>query len=130
MNRCQTSIMTRVHSGKHIKCFAAATLTYHDPVGTHSESVSHQITNGDRTFTFHVSWPSFKSEHVLLFELKFCGVFNSNDAFSSRNKTGENVEESCFTGTRFTTKELLAAYSSTCFEFLDRILGPYKKTMA
>ena len=73
--------MTGVHSLKHVDSFTAANLTDHDAIGTHTQCVLDQISLGNFTATFDVGRSGFESDDVRLLQLKFCRVFNRDDAF-------------------------------------------------
>jgi hypothetical protein len=85
--------VTGVHRLQHIQGFAAAALADHDTVWAHAQRVANQITDRDCAPAICVRDLGLHAQNVLLLELQFRRVFNGNDPFLFRDKTGENVQK-------------------------------------
>src|SRR6185369_14857882 len=71
VNRGQTTVVTSVHSLKHVDGFAATNFTDDDAIGTHTQRVLDEISLGNFTATFDVWRSGFEPDHVRLLKLKF-----------------------------------------------------------
>ncbi len=60
--------MARVHRLQHVKCFGAATLTDNDPVGTHTQSVLHEITLRDLSGSFDIGRSRLEADDMRLLQ--------------------------------------------------------------
>ena len=75
----QRSVMARVHGLQHIQRFGSAAFPHDDPVGTHTQSIDHQIPNGDPPLPFDVRRPGFQGNQILMGKFKFGGILHSDD---------------------------------------------------
>ena len=90
--------MTGVHGLQHVEGFLAADLADDNAVGAHTQTVDDELALADGAFAFDVGSASFEAHDVLLFELKFGGVFDGDDALDVGNVSGEDVEQRGFAG--------------------------------
>ena len=88
--------MAGVHGLEHVQGFPAADFANYDPVRPHAQGIPHEIADANGTAAFDVFRPAFQTDHVLLLQLQFHGVFNGDDAFVVGNERGKNVEQCGF----------------------------------
>lgn len=84
--------MAGVETLKHIDGFSASDFPYYNPIRSHSERSSDQITDGDFSAALGV-WPAcFQPDEVPdALDLKLCIVLDRNDPFVFRDEVGECV---------------------------------------
>src|SRR5260370_31860181 len=100
VDRGERSVVTGVHSLKHIDSLATADLANNNAVGAHAQRVADQIALRDLTAAFDVVRTSLQTHHVRLLHLELCRVFDRYYALISRNKGGQSVQQSSFTCAR------------------------------
>ena len=91
--------MTSVHGLQHVECFTAADLADDDAVGAHTQRVADEVTDADLSPALDVRRARFEREHVLLVELEFLRVFDSDDAFVARDEARQHVQQRRLPGT-------------------------------
>ena len=62
----QRTIVTGVHRLEHIERFSTTTFADDDPVGTHTQAVSHEVGRRNSAFAFDVCRACFQADHVVL----------------------------------------------------------------
>ena len=70
-----------------------------DPVGPHTQGVSHQVGRVDPSLAFDVGRPRFEPQHVFLLELQFGRVLDRDDALIALDEARQRVEQRRFTAT-------------------------------
>ena len=80
VNRGHATIVTCIHRLKHVKSFTRAHLTYNDPVRSHTEGVSNEITLRNLAATLKARRTGLKPYHVRLLKLQFCSILDGYDA--------------------------------------------------
>ncbi len=95
----ERSLMPRVHRLQHVQRLAAAHLTNDDAVGTHAQSVAHEIADGDLSRSLEVRGTALEPEHVLLLKLKLRSVLYRDDPFTGGDEAGQHIERGSLTRT-------------------------------
>src|SRR4029453_7808823 len=75
-----------------------AHLANNDPVRAHTEGVPEQLPDSDFALALRVWWPALKPDHVLLLDLQFRGVLNSDDPIVVRNEGRQDIQQRSFAG--------------------------------
>ncbi len=78
--------MARIHGLEHLQGLAATTLTHHNPLGAHTQTVNHQIADGDLALTLNVRRARLERDLMLLAQLKLGSIFDRDDALVFGNK--------------------------------------------
>jgi hypothetical protein len=99
VDRGDRAVVARVHGLEHVEGLAATNLTDDDAVGSHTQSVSHQVADPHLALAFDVRRTRFEWEHVLLVELELFRVLDGDDALVVRNEAREHVEQRGLAGT-------------------------------
>src|SRR5215471_799522 len=90
--------MTGVHCLEHVNRLTASHLADDDPVGSHTQGISHEIPLCDSTLAFDVRWTSFESDDVRLLQLQFGRVFYRDNPLVGRDERGESIQQRGLTG--------------------------------
>ena len=80
VDRGQRALVAGIHGLQHVEGLFAAHLADDDAVGTHTQTVDHQLALADRAFAFDVGGAGFQAHHVLLLQLQFGGILDGDDA--------------------------------------------------
>ena len=59
-------VVARVHGLKHVEHFGTANLTNHDPIRSHAERVSDEISLADGSLSLDVGWARLEPDDVIL----------------------------------------------------------------
>ena len=78
--------MSRVHGLEHVHDLGPAGLADDDSIRPHSQTVFHQVGQGNLTFSFNVRGSGLQAYHVGLVKAKFGAVFDGDDPFRVRDK--------------------------------------------
>ena len=100
MDGGQAAVMSGIHRLKHIESFAAAALTDHDTVRAHTQTVANEIADGNFASALDVGRTRFKTDDMLLMELKLGGIFDGDDTLTVGQKVAQYVEERGFSTVR------------------------------
>ncbi len=98
MDGRQRSFVASVHGLQHVERFFATDLAHDNAVGTHTQTVDHQLPLPHSALAFDVWGAGLQPHHMLLLQQQFSGVLDGHDAFGIRNEAGKHIQQSCFAG--------------------------------
>jgi hypothetical protein len=90
---CERAVVAGVHRLEHVERLAAAALPHDDAVRTHAQRVPDQITDGVLAAPLEVCGACLQGNDVRLLELQLGCVFDGDDAFFGRDRSGQDIEE-------------------------------------
>jgi len=93
MDGGQRSLVTCVHRLQHVDGLGPSNLADHDPVGTHAEGVSDEVSDANRSLSFDVRRPRLERDDVALLKMQLCRVLDRDDPLVARNEARERIEE-------------------------------------
>src|ERR1700722_6287254 len=109
MQRTHRAVMARVHGLQQVERLGSSDFAHDDPLGTHTQTVSHEVAHGDHALTFEVRRARFQTYDVGLLQLKFGGVFAGDDAFFRIDIGGHAIQKRGFARTGAAGDEHVAA---------------------
>src|SRR5690606_11767471 len=74
--------------------------TYHDTIGTHTQRITDQVTDGHRPSAIRISDFGFHAQNVLLLQLQLGCIFDRDDTLLLRDEAGTYVEQRSLPGAR------------------------------
>jgi hypothetical protein len=86
VDRCERTLMPRVHCLEHVECLAATTLTDNDSVGTHTQRIADEVTNRDGAPPLKIRRPRFERHQVRIGQSQLCRILNRDQALTRRDQ--------------------------------------------
>src|SRR5690606_26382451 len=103
------AVVAGVHRLQGVVHLRATHLADDDPLGTHAQTVAHEVAHGDLAFALEIWRPGFETHDVRLLQLKFGRVFAGDDALIAVDIVGKAVEQGGLAGAGTTGNHDVAA---------------------
>src|SRR5215217_3604341 len=94
------AVVAGVHGLEEVERLRAADFADDDPLGTHPQTVLHQVAHGDHALALEVRRPGFQAHHMRLLQLQFGCVLAGDDPLGRIDEGGHGVEQGGLARTR------------------------------
>ena len=122
MDSGQRAIVARIHRLEHVERLWAADLADDDPVGSHTQSVAHEIANRDLSHSLDVLRPSLQAKDVCLLQLELRCVLDRDNALRVGDGLRQRVQQRGLTGTRTARDEDVELRHDAALEKVNGLL--------